>query len=110
MLVILTVQMCILHIDTVTIFAVTVKISCLIINCISSGKKFQNVMCSLFVCLSDIDLLMIYFVFLSLLERDFKKHDDRNWNRRDAGRGRGRGGPMMYVHYTGCSVWFKGFL
>jgi len=53
---------------------------------------------------------MIYFVFLSLLERDFKKHDDRNWNRRDAGRGRGRGGPMMYVHYTGCSVWFKGFL
>lgn len=28
-------------------------------------------------------------------KRDFKKHDDRNWNRRDVGRGRGRGGPMM---------------
>ena len=38
-----------------------------------------------------------FFFFLSLSERDFKKHDDRNWNRRDAGRARGRGGPMMYV-------------
>ena len=43
------------------------------------------------------------FFFLSLLERDFKKHDDRNWNRRDAGRARGRGGPMMYV----LDIWFS---
>lgn len=48
-------------------------------------------------------LIMISFCFLSFLERDFKKHDDRNWNRRDAGRGRGRGGPMMYV----LDVWFS---
>ena len=47
-------------------------------------------------------LIMISF-FLSLLERDFKKHDDRNWNRRDAGRARGRGGPMMYVLH----IWFS---
>lgn len=32
----------------------------------------------------------------SLLGRDFRKQDDRNWFRRDQGRGRGRGGPMMY--------------
>jgi len=47
-------------------------------------------------------LLIRISFFLSLLERDFKKHDDRNWNRRDAGRGRGRGGPMMYV----LDIWF----
>ena len=38
--------------------------------------------------------------FSVILEREFKKHDDRNWNRRDVGRGRGRGGPMMYVLTT----------
>ena len=48
--------------------------------------------------------------FPFLLERDFKRHDDRSWNRRDAGRGRGRGGPMMYVHDNKCSVWFEGLL
>ena len=37
-----------------------------------------------------------YVLLLLLLEKDFRKQDDRNWNRRDQGRGRGRGGPMMY--------------
>lgn len=61
LLIILTLWKCILQIDTDTIFALTVKIRCLVINCSLNGKKVQNVICSfkisknLFVCVSDID-------------------------------------------------------
>jgi len=60
-LIILALWKWILQIDTGTIFALRVKIRCLIINCIFNGKKFQNVLCSfeiskdLFVHVSDID-------------------------------------------------------
>ena len=48
-------------IDTGTIFAVRVKIRCLIIKCVFNGKKFQNVIFSfkiskdLYVCVSGIN-------------------------------------------------------
>lgn len=46
----------------------------------------------------------------SLLGRDFRKQDDRNWFRRDQGRGRGRGGPMMYeIHNSFFYFTFYGW-